>query len=115
MNGQGKLLTHYLKNADKLIIPVYQRNYDWREEHCRNVLVSMGERTFLYKDVFVSATYNIAYMQMDIDVVWEDDSSQPDYRTLGLHGRYNSHFQEFQYDDGYLRWNDGTASISILF
>ena len=54
-------------------------------------------------------------MQMDIDVVWEDDSSQPDYRTLGLHGRYNSHFQEFQYDDGYLRWNDGTASISILF
>ena len=28
MNGQGKLLTHYLKNADKLIIPVYQRNYD---------------------------------------------------------------------------------------
>ena len=81
----------------------------------RNVLVSMGERTFLYKDVFVSATYNIAYMQMDIDVVWEDDSSQPDYRTLGLHGRYNSHFQEFQYDDGYLRWNDGTASISILY
>ena len=65
--------------------------------------------------VFVSATYNIAYMQMDIDVVWEDDSSQPDYRTLGLHGRYNSHFQEFQYDDGYLRWNDGTASISIFF
>ena len=52
----------------------------------RNVLVSMGERTFLYKDVFVSATYNIAYMQMDIDVVWEDDSSQPDYRTLGRMG-----------------------------
>lgn len=37
MNGQGKLLTHYLKNADKLIIPVYQRNYDWREEHCKKL------------------------------------------------------------------------------
>ena len=37
MNGQGKLLTHFLKNADKLIIPVYQRNYDWREEHCRKL------------------------------------------------------------------------------
>ena len=35
MNGQGELLTHYLKNADKLIIPVYQRNYDWREESIR--------------------------------------------------------------------------------
>ena len=81
----------------------------------RNVLVSMGERTFLYKDVFVSSTYNIAYMQMDIDVVWEDDSSQPDYHTLGLHGRYNSSFQDFRYEDGYLRWKDGAASISILF
>ncbi len=37
MNGRGKLLTHYLKNADKLIIPVYQRNYDWREEHCKKL------------------------------------------------------------------------------
>lgn len=37
MNGQGKLLTHYLKNAEKLIIPVYQRNYDWREEHCKKL------------------------------------------------------------------------------
>lgn len=81
----------------------------------RNVLVNMGEITFLYKDVFVSATYNIAYMQMDIDVVWEDDSSQPDYHTLGLHGRYNSSFQDFRYEGGYLRWKDGAASISILF
>ncbi len=81
----------------------------------RNVIVSMGEITFLYKDVFVSVTYNIAYMQMDIDVVWEDDSSQTDYHTLGLHGRYNSSFQDFRYEDGYLRWKDGAASISIMF
>lgn len=25
------------ENADKLIIPVYQRNYDWREEHCKKL------------------------------------------------------------------------------
>ena len=37
MNGQGKLLTHFLKNADKLVIPVYQRNYDWKEEHCKKL------------------------------------------------------------------------------
>ena len=42
MNGQGKLLTHYLKNADKLIIPVYQRNYDWREEHCKKLYQELG-------------------------------------------------------------------------
>lgn len=37
MNGQGKLLTHFLKNADKLVIPVYQRNYDWKEEQCQKL------------------------------------------------------------------------------
>lgn len=37
MNGQGKLLIQYLKNADNLIIPVYQRNYDWNETHCRKL------------------------------------------------------------------------------
>lgn len=37
MNGLGKLLTHYLRYAEKLIIPVYQRNYDWREENCRRL------------------------------------------------------------------------------
>ena len=50
MNGQGKLLTHFLKNADKLVIPVYQRNYDWKEEHCKKLYfdlvktVSEGKR-----------------------------------------------------------------------
>ena len=48
MNGQGKLLTHYLKNADKLIIPVYQRNYDWKEEQCRK----------LYKDLVFTIEKN---------------------------------------------------------
>lgn len=37
MNGQGKLLIQYLRNADRLIIPVYQRNYDWKEQHCRKL------------------------------------------------------------------------------
>ena len=41
MNGQGKLLTHFLKNADKLVIPVYQRNYDWKEEHCKNSTLTL--------------------------------------------------------------------------
>lgn len=41
MNGQGKLLAHFLRNADKLIIPVYQRNYDWREEHCQRLYADL--------------------------------------------------------------------------
>lgn len=44
MNGQGKLLTHYLKNADKLIIPVYQRNYD--NSYMHQVLIISNYRKF---------------------------------------------------------------------
>ena len=54
MNGQGKLLTHFLKNADKLVIPVYQRNYDWKEEHCKK-LYSDLVKTFREGKVFFRA------------------------------------------------------------
>ena len=37
MTGQGKLLIQYLNSAEKLIIPVYQRNYDWKEQHCHRL------------------------------------------------------------------------------
>ena len=37
MNGQGKLLVHFLRYVEKLIIPVYQRNYDWQEANCRKL------------------------------------------------------------------------------
>lgn len=37
MKGTEKLLVKYLQSAEQLIIPVYQRNYDWKEEHCRKL------------------------------------------------------------------------------
>lgn len=37
MNGHAEYILSILKSADKLIIPVYQRNYDWKESHCRTL------------------------------------------------------------------------------
>lgn len=37
MTGNGKLLIQFLKNVETIIIPVYQRNYDWKIEHCRKL------------------------------------------------------------------------------
>jgi uncharacterized protein with ParB-like and HNH nuclease domain len=37
MNGHENYLVSILKSADKLIIPVYQRNYDWKETHCQTL------------------------------------------------------------------------------
>ena len=38
MTGTGKLLIQFLKNVETIVIPVYQRNYDWKVEHCRKLL-----------------------------------------------------------------------------
>ena len=37
MNGQAKSLAQYLKSASKLVVPVYQRNYNWKAEHCQKL------------------------------------------------------------------------------
>ncbi len=37
MNGQAKSLAQYLKSASKLVVPVYQRSYNWKAEHCQKL------------------------------------------------------------------------------
>ncbi|EUJ49426.1 DUF262 domain-containing protein [Listeria fleischmannii] len=38
MEGNVRHLTEYLRGATKLIIPVYQRNYDWKIENCKRLM-----------------------------------------------------------------------------
>ncbi|WP_088810343.1 MULTISPECIES: DUF262 domain-containing protein [unclassified Listeria] len=38
MEGNVRHLTEYLRGASKLIIPVYQRNYDWKIENCKRLM-----------------------------------------------------------------------------
>lgn len=38
MNGNAQKLIKYMDGASKrFIIPVYQRNYDWKMEHCKQL------------------------------------------------------------------------------
>ena len=38
MKGDAKFLIKFMEGADKrFIIPVYQRNYDWKIEHCKQL------------------------------------------------------------------------------
>ena len=80
-----------------------------------NVLVQNLNQQYLYSNIHVGVSYNTSYMQMDINVFWEDDTHQCDYSTLGLHGRYNSNFQEFSCSNGTLTWKDGDNTISAFF
>ena len=80
-----------------------------------DVYVQTRQRMYVYKNVYVSVYYDIPYMQMDIEIVWEDDASQPDYKQLGLHMGYNTHFQHFSNENSCLTWKDGDNLIQIDF
>lgn len=80
-----------------------------------DVFVQHSDQQYLYSGIYVRVSYNIPYMQMDVDIVWEDDTSQCDYSSLGLHGKYNSNYQDFSCSNGTLTWKDGKNTISVFF
>ncbi|MBC9826190.1 MULTISPECIES: DUF262 domain-containing protein [Carnobacterium] len=46
MEGNVRFLSEYLRGGTKFIVPVYQRNYDWKKENCRRLiedLISLEE------------------------------------------------------------------------
>src|SRR5690625_818913 len=38
MEGNVRYIGEYLRGAPKLVIPVYQRNYDWQKENCKRLI-----------------------------------------------------------------------------
>ncbi|CAM4344337.1 DUF262 domain-containing protein [Lacicoccus alkaliphilus] len=59
MEGNVRYISEYLRGAPKLIIPVYQRNYDWQKENCKRLiddLVSLheeGKQTHFFGSIVV--------------------------------------------------------------
>ena len=80
-----------------------------------DVAVSNYEQIYIYKNVYVNVYYNAPYMQMNIDIDWDDDDTKPAYKSIGLHAGYNTNFQDFSCKDGCLSWDDGDNRISINF
>lgn len=81
----------------------------------RDVSVIHNSTEYIYKNIYVKIYYDASYAQMKVEILWEDDTSQPEYKTIGLHGIYNTNFQEFTYLNGILKWNDNNNIITIKF
>lgn len=81
----------------------------------RNVEVISNGKKYTYKNVFVSATYNFGYRQMEIFIDWDNDCNAPSYQSLKLHAGYNTNFQYFSCFGKTLVWQDGENEISIAF
>lgn len=69
----------------------------------------------LYKNISVSVTYQVGYMDYKVEIFWEQDDSQPDYKDIGLHGKYSSNFQIFSFNEAVnaLSFYDGSHEIVI--
>lgn len=80
-----------------------------------DAIVERKGKVYSYNDIYASVSYNVGYMQMDLFLDWDDDAKQTNYKTLSLHGGYNSNFQEFSLNGEYLCWNDGENSIMVRF
>lgn len=59
MEGNVRYISEYLRGATKLIIPVYQRNYDWKKENCKRLIDDLillhedGKQTHFFGSVVV--------------------------------------------------------------
>lgn len=59
MEGNVRYISEYLRGATKLIIPVYQRNYDWKKENCRRLIDDLvtlhveGKQTHFFGSIVV--------------------------------------------------------------
>ena len=79
-----------------------------------DVYVAHNKMVYIYKNIYVKVYYDTAYAQMCVEIVWEDDISQPAYKTIGLHGTYNTNFQQFTYLNGILKWDDNNNNIIAI-
>lgn len=78
------------------------------------VFVENKHNKYVYNNISVHIAYNIGYMQMDVDVFWEEGDEQIPYKELNLHGKYNTTYQNFKYENGILCWIDGDNKISLV-
>ena len=69
----------------------------------------------LYRNIDVAVAYQVPYMDFRVDILWEQDASQKNYKDVGLHGYYSSNFQSFSFDEtaNSLSFNDGIHRIVV--
>lgn len=61
MKGDAKPLVKFLEGADnRFIIPVYQRNYDWKHDNCKQL--------FNYTPPLQLVRYNVRYSANKFEV-----------------------------------------------
>jgi uncharacterized protein with ParB-like and HNH nuclease domain len=73
MKAKEKRFLHFLEGSDKhFVIPVYQRNYDWKKEHCSQ----------LYEDLIDITKNNRTHFLGSIVSIYHDDGDGREYLII---------------------------------
>ncbi len=73
MKANEKKFTRFLEGSDKhFIIPVYQRNYDWKKEHCKQ----------LFDDLIDISKINRTHFFGSIVSIYNDDGDDLEYLII---------------------------------
>lgn len=76
MKGDAQPLIKFFDGSDKrFIIPLYQRNYDWKEENCEQLfsdLLNLHERN--RKSHFLEALYLVFNLGLKIGILLMDNN-----------------------------------------
>ena len=78
-----------------------------------DVLVQ-ADKNYLYRGIEMHIYYNYGYMDYQVELMWENDTRQIDYRELGLHGCYSTNFQAFSFSGNTLSFQDGDNAIDVF-
>ena len=73
MKAKEKRFLHFLEGSDKhFVIPVYQRNYDWKKEHCSQ----------LYDDLIDLTKTKRTHFLGSIVSIYHDDGDDREYLII---------------------------------
>ena len=76
-------------------------------------VIVISDTPYLYRNITMTIHYDYGYMDYQVELFWEEDADQVDYRHLGLHGQYSTNFQSFTFSNRTLSFHDGHNTVSI--
>ena len=72
MKGDAQPLIKFFDGSDKrFIIPLYQRNYDWKEENCEQLF---SDLSVTEKAIFLEALYLVFNLGLKIGILLMDNN-----------------------------------------
>lgn len=97
------------------VLEIYEflKAHDFRIglEYSTNISVNRGTKCLYCDRTEWQISNDIKYDQLVVNIIWKIDEKE--WRSLELHGNYNTNFQFFKYSNGMLEITNNNTDIVI--